>query len=284
MGEDCPVEPLSISAAADRVGLTAATLRAWERRYGVPRPTRTASGYRRYPPDQIALLQRMRALLDLGLRPGEAADVVRTDGDVDVLASAFDGLLAAIEAFDPVAVHTVLRGAGDLASPVAVFDRVVTPLLARLEAPRFELAHAHFAIDSLHAAAFRWVQTRQPAEPRATALLACFAGELHALPLFRLAFRLMDRGIGTLVLGARTPPAALGPVVARRRPDAVGLSVTVAPPPELARRLIAGYAEACAGVPWAVGGRGAQALRAGIEAAGGRVLVEPNAFEALLAG
>lgn len=276
------VEGVSISAAAARVGLTAATLRAWERRYGVPRPVRSASGYRVYPASELERLQRMRALLDLGMRPGEAADLVRTEAPVDVLEATLERLLAAIEGFDAIALHTLLRGAGDLASPSAVFDRVITPLLARLDDPRFGLAHAHFAIDSLHAAAFRWVQIHQPAHPRATALLACFEGESHALPLFRLAFRLMEYAVGTVVLGARTPPEALGPVIARRQPAAVGLSITVAPPPARAEALLAGYARACGAVPWVVGGRGAAPLAAQIEAAGGRVIAEPGAFAALV--
>lgn len=276
------MEPLSISAAAARLGLTPATLRAWERRYGVPQPTRSASGYRLYPAAELDRLQRMRALLDLGMRPGEAAEVIRSEAQVDVLAASLDRLLAAIEAFDAIAVHTLLRGAGDLASPAAVFDRVITPLLTRLDAPRFDLAHAHFAIDSLHAAAFRWVQIHQPRAPRATALLACFAGESHALPLFRLAFELIERGLETVMLGARTPPEALGPVIRRRRPAAVGLSVTVAP--DRAAALIGAYAAACDGVPWGVGGRAAAELRSTIEAAGGRVLADPDAFEALALG
>ena len=47
----------TIKEAAARTGLTVPVLRAWERRYGVVAPTRTAGGYRVY--DEAAL-RRLR--------------------------------------------------------------------------------------------------------------------------------------------------------------------------------------------------------------------------------
>ena len=275
---------LSIGAAAARVGLPAATLRAWERRYGLPSPTRTTGGYRQYTEADLAVLVRMNALQEAGVRPGVAAALLRGESEVDVFKGAVDQLLAAIAGFDSVALHTTLRGIGQLATPLDIFDRLLAPTLAGLTPPRFELAHAHFATESLHAAAFRLIHTHQPAQPRATALLACFEGELHVMPLFRLAFRLMARDVGIVLLGARTPPQALGPVIAQRQPNAVGLSVTVPLAPERAAELLAGYAAACGSTRWAVGGRGASGIRDAIIAAGGSVVRDSAAFESLLAG
>ncbi|MGH3357784.1 MAG: DICT sensory domain-containing protein, partial [Nocardioidaceae bacterium] len=45
--DDQPVG-LSISDLADRTGVSAATLRTWENRYGYPSPRRLAGGHRRY--------------------------------------------------------------------------------------------------------------------------------------------------------------------------------------------------------------------------------------------
>jgi hypothetical protein len=230
----------------------------------------------------LAELIRMRALIDAGVRPGRAAAIVRGEARFDVFEEAVDRSLDAIAAFDSVRLHTVLRGVGALADPVAIFDQLIAPVLAQLDGPRFELAHAHFATESMHAAAFRLLHTQQPKAPRASAVLACFEGELHVLPLMRLAFRLMAQDVETLVLGARTPPAALGPVVARRRPHAIGLSVTVPPSKARAAALVEAYARACGSTRWAVGGRGALALRGPVEQAGGQVVADSAAFEALL--
>jgi membrane-associated phospholipid phosphatase len=74
-----------------------------------------------------------------------------------------------------------------------------------------------------------------------------------------------------LILGPRTPPAALAPVVQRHRPALVGLSVTVALVSPDPRKLFREYAKACGEVRWLVGGAMAENSRDAIEAAGGRV-------------
>ena len=55
---------ITIGELAERTGLTVATLRAWEARYGLPTPRRSASGHRRYSPgdaDQVREVLRLRA-------------------------------------------------------------------------------------------------------------------------------------------------------------------------------------------------------------------------------
>jgi DNA-binding transcriptional MerR regulator/methylmalonyl-CoA mutase cobalamin-binding subunit len=53
--------------------VTPEVLRAWERRYGVVVPERTASGYRLYDDGAIALLRTMRRLIDQGWTASSAA-------------------------------------------------------------------------------------------------------------------------------------------------------------------------------------------------------------------
>ena len=40
-------------AVVQETGISASTLRAWERRYGLPTPTRTQNNYRLYSPNGI---------------------------------------------------------------------------------------------------------------------------------------------------------------------------------------------------------------------------------------
>src|SRR3712207_7231076 len=56
---------------ARRSGVSADLLRAWERRYGLLEPTRTAAGYRLYSPDDEARVRAMRAHLAEGLSRSE---------------------------------------------------------------------------------------------------------------------------------------------------------------------------------------------------------------------
>lgn len=68
--------PVRISEAARRVGVSAAALRAWERRYGLG-VGRTAANYRLYAPDDLELLGRVKALVDSGVAPSQAVEAVR---------------------------------------------------------------------------------------------------------------------------------------------------------------------------------------------------------------
>ena len=52
-------------------GIGRDTLRIWERRYGFPKPVRNEKGERIYSESQLRRLQRIRRLLDQGMRPGK---------------------------------------------------------------------------------------------------------------------------------------------------------------------------------------------------------------------
>lgn len=55
---------ITIGDLAEQTGLTVATLRAWESRYGLPTPRRSPSGHRRYSPadaEQVRHVLRLRA-------------------------------------------------------------------------------------------------------------------------------------------------------------------------------------------------------------------------------
>src|SRR4029079_18715057 len=66
----------TIKEAAARTGLTVPVLRAWERRYDVVTPTRTAGGYRVYDEAAIGRLWSMRRLIDDGWSPSAAAAAI----------------------------------------------------------------------------------------------------------------------------------------------------------------------------------------------------------------
>ena len=71
----------TIKQAAARSGLSVSTVRAWERRYGVVHPKRTATGYRLYDEGAIDRLLAMRHLVEVaGMRPSQAAEQLRAGG------------------------------------------------------------------------------------------------------------------------------------------------------------------------------------------------------------
>jgi DICT domain-containing protein len=96
---------LAIGDVAEQSGIAAGTIRMWEQRYGFPNPARTASGYRRYSPDDVDRLRRVQAHRERGLSVPAAIERVRESG----AASDLPSLYAAVAGRDRAAHPHVLR-------------------------------------------------------------------------------------------------------------------------------------------------------------------------------
>jgi methanogenic corrinoid protein MtbC1 len=66
----------NIKQAAARAGVSVPVLRAWERRYGIVHPQRTASGYRQFDDEAVDRVRSMRALIAQGWSPSAAAAAI----------------------------------------------------------------------------------------------------------------------------------------------------------------------------------------------------------------
>ena len=88
---DAEEETLPVAAVARRLGVAPATLRTWDRRYGIGPRGHTTGRHRRYGPEDVARLETMQHALLRGAGPAEAASyALRTSApayeDVDVVA------------------------------------------------------------------------------------------------------------------------------------------------------------------------------------------------------
>lgn len=269
-----------IQTVAEMTGVPAATLRAWERRYGIPTPERSSSSYRLFSDHDVASIRKLKDLCDDGMSPAEAARLVmrveeasNTPVESDPYLRAGEAILAAIEDFDPQAVERAIRGAMFLGSASTVYQRVIGPTMCtvgdRWHEGTFSVAQEHMATEALGSAARDMLRLLDPASTAPEALVACFADEDHALPLYGVAFALVQWGYRPVVLGAKTPPSAIRHAVESIQPALVALSVSITPPAYRARELVDGYAEAAGVVPWVVGGPGVEQMRDAIEASGG---------------
>src|SRR6185436_1880698 len=106
----------TIKQASLRTGIDVSLIRAWERRYGVVHPERSAGGYRLYDDDAIARLRAMRALIAQGWSAAQAAAAVvdappsagtASAGPSD-LADISPGLVEAAGRYDVAAVDRLL--------------------------------------------------------------------------------------------------------------------------------------------------------------------------------
>jgi methanogenic corrinoid protein MtbC1 len=260
-------------------------LRAWERRYGVPAPARTAAAYRLYSDEDIALILKMRDLVRRGMAAAEAARTVLATSasppapdardEEGPLAAARDRIVDAAVRFDPEGLEREVYKSLGLGSAVAIVEGALGPALRLIgdlwHEGTLTVAQEHLASHVIGATLIHLLRLTQPIETSRRAALACFADEDHTLGLYGVGLRFTSWGFRTLLLGARTPPPAVARVVDSLEPDVVALSATILPPASHARALVDAYADACRGSVWIVGGAAAESLKPWIEERGGLI-------------
>ena len=267
-----------------------ATLRAWERRYGVPAPKRAGNQYRLYSEEDVLLIRRMAALCSQGTAPSQAAKIVMAEQPrpapqqgparppsqgVDPYGEAVDRIVEAATNFDSWALDQEIHRGLYLGPALTVYQRVFAPAMERLgiqwETGETGVAEEHFASQALLGAVRNMVRLSTRHDAESQILLGCIAHEDHELPLYGVAIMAAQSGWRPMVLGARTPPEAVAAAVDSVNPEAVGLSVTIHHPARNIPALFQAYAEACGRTPWVVGGQASMMYRSIIEEAGGGV-------------
>jgi MerR family transcriptional regulator, light-induced transcriptional regulator len=124
-----------VAAVARRLGVAPATLRTWDRRYGLGPSEHTAGAHRRYSSTDVDRLMVMRRLTLAGVAPADAARAALTaEAAGDVVAQRTPGAVAdAAVAHDKDALQGLLRITPDQ-DPVSWWLDLVAPardLLAR---------------------------------------------------------------------------------------------------------------------------------------------------------
>jgi DNA-binding transcriptional MerR regulator len=271
-----------IRAVAELTGVPSATLRAWERRYGVPAPSRTASAYRLYGDADVAQIVRMRDLVASGVAPAEAARAWRDHAagaegafSADVHQAARERIVSAALRFDVEAMREEVTRTLALGPAADLFDRTLAPALVEVgdhwHEGNLTVAEEHVLSGLLLGRLAQLLELIQPVGSSRRAALACFEEEDHVIGLYGVGLHFASWGYRSSMLGQRTPPEAVARVVSRLEVDVVALSVTTPPPASRARALVDAYADACEGVAWIVGGQGAASIRRFVEARGGLV-------------
>ena len=238
-----------IKRVAHLTGINPATLRAWERRYGLVAPDRTGSGYRLYSDEDVAMLSRIKALVDEGLTIGEAITRVRRGSEPlpadsagpsvrEARARMLEALLAydrrgALEAYDLVSTLP----------PVRRVEEVLLPLVREVgtlwECAEVGVAEEHFAsafIREKLAGIMEDLDTGAGRGPEA--VCAGLEGERHEFGLMATSISLATRGWRVLYLGADLPMDELRRVVQHRRPALLCTSVVNAMGTAEFRRLV----------------------------------------------
>ncbi len=253
-----PEARLTVAAVARRLGVAPATLRTWDRRYGLG-PTRHSPGsHRRYSRSDVARLEAMRRLVLDGVPPADAArlaveqvsrhtaghdgappgpsgrlgplDGVRSGGPGGrVLAlpggtAETRGLARAAMALDAATIRVAVERAVAEHGVIPTWTELLCPVLVAVGerwAATGEGVEVEHLLAEIAGSALRAVSTAPEPRNGRPVLLACAPEEQHSLPLAALAAALAEQGIGARLLGGGIPLPALRAAVRRTGPAAV---------------------------------------------------------------
>ena len=240
-GHDWPVatkeELLTVAAVARRIGVAPATLRTWDRRYGLGPSAHESGEHRRYCPADLARLTLMRRLITSGVSPCDAAAQARSHkGTINLETIVTDyvvreelvtALHKAAKGLDKKFIEAALRK--DLAQygVEQSWSEVIVPLLL-IVGNEWEVSGDGIEVEHLLTEVLKGIlrehveDIRKPVNAHPV-LLASVGEELHSLALHALAAALAERKIETYFLGARTPLEALSAMITRSAPPAVFL-------------------------------------------------------------
>jgi hypothetical protein len=240
---------------AQLTGFSPAVLRAWERRYALLEPERTAGGHRLYTDSDLQVLLYIRDRMSQGHSIGRIASEGRSGL---LVASAVEGVSA--ELVQEGLVHNGSRSGRD---NLAIWRTQVVDAAVAIDGPALErtldrafetLAPRRVAQELIRPAAYSigqlWargacteagehlssaifirrllnlveVERRGPTKERV--LCACFPDEYHALGAVMFAYDLASARKDVHYLGAALPFASLERACASIEPEEVFLSVT----------------------------------------------------------
>ena len=234
----------SIGVVERDTGVGRDTLRVWERRYGFPKPARNDKGERMYPESQLRRLQRIRRLLDQGMRPGGLlslgeAELYKLEASLQPeepreLTGAVSAMLDAIQSADAARIERLFVVQYEQQGMKSFILDTVAPLLVRVgelwAGARLQVFQEHFLSEQL----IRFLNTeiakmpKRPGTPRV--VLATLPGEQHTIGLLMVAAVLSADGIASINLGGEVPMDQIGWAVQQFKADTLGITFSGAYP------------------------------------------------------
>ncbi len=234
----------SIGTVERDTGIGRDTLRVWERRYGYPVPVRNDKGERVYSEQQLRQLQRIRRLLDQGMRPGKLLPLQA--GELDQLEAslvpegslsprgAVAEVIGAVQSADVGAFEVLLRQQYDQQGMHRFILDTVVPLLRSTgelwAGGKLQIYEEHFLSQQLIRFLNVEIAVMQAQTRRPKVLLATLPGEEHTLGLLMVAAMLSSHGISVVNIGGEVPMDQIVRAVEQFRADIVGITFSGAYP------------------------------------------------------
>ena len=236
-------------ADARETGVPADTFRAWERRYGVPRPQRTAGGHRLYSERDIGIIRWLRDRTNEGVNISHAvmlltdildapANVPANNGEARALDRMVGEFVHALTEFDVATGERVLNEAFAIHPFEQVLLELIQPSMVEVgelwHRGQINVAVEHFATQFVRRKLAGLMNVFEGVGSRGTIIVGCAPSELHDLGVLMSALFLVRRGWHVVYLGPQVPEIDLLEAVRTIKPLLVCLSAsTVATAMEL---------------------------------------------------
>jgi DNA-binding transcriptional MerR regulator len=232
-------------------GVNPVTLRAWERRYGLIKPARTAKGHRLYGQKDIELVNRIVRLLDRGIsisqvsnslkaRSAEPAEARQQSPDpwIEYRERAID----AIVRFDESHLDTLYNQTLALYPIDIVTERLLIPVLVTLGErwlnTEGSISEEHFFGAFMRNKLGARFHHRHKHSSGKKLLVSCLPGEHHELGAMLFSLAANDHGYRLVYLGPDMPLEELALTARRAGCDGIMLSGSVTPKDELLKRAL----------------------------------------------
>lgn len=240
----------SIKVVSELTSIPMGTLRAWERRYGFPKPARrTDSNRRLYSALQIEQLQNVARAIEHGYRPGDVVHMPRSQlrallaaaprrapspgpapnarGIADV-----PTLIQLLAQDDVKGIEAELRFTAAALGAKRFVTECAQPLAEAVgqawASGKLTIRHEHLLTECLSTQLRALLSLQQDAEGSPTVLLSSLPGEPHTLGLQMIAVYLAVSGAKPRLLGANTPASEIAAAARALDARVVGLAVTPA--------------------------------------------------------
>ncbi len=228
-------EFLSVAGVARVMAIAPATLRTWDRRYGLGPSQHESGQHRRYSHEDLAKLLHMRRLIVSGILPAQAAELAKQyTGPVthipemepalirdDVVTSLFRAAYGLDARFLEASLNKAICDEG----VIKTWQEIIVPLLVKI-GQEWQRTDAGIEVEHLVSEIVkRCLHRVELTEARNTrpVLLAAVSEEQHNIALIAVKAALAERNIATYYLGARTPNEAVIAMVSRVAPPAIFL-------------------------------------------------------------
>ncbi|NNF67255.1 MAG: MerR family transcriptional regulator [Gammaproteobacteria bacterium] len=231
-----------IRTVVSLTGINAVTLRAWERRYGLVKPKRTAKGHRLYTRKNIEIINRAIELQEQGIPISQAAEVLKrrlqagqTVGRVtdEVWRRHQDEMLDAVTVFSEARLDAIYEEVLATHSVQAVIRKLIIPLLEeiglRWSKADGSVAEEHFFAVYMRNKLGAMFHHRTRLTQGDRLLSACMPGELHEVGLLIFSLCAHEAGFRPVLLGADMPLNGLPLAAVRAGCKAIVLSARRTP-------------------------------------------------------